>query len=75
MSGQWPPDWEDSDTGLPDEWSVDAGLGPEASQVPLFLASVPTPVLPASFEARISAAIAAEASARANGTALGWQLS
>jgi hypothetical protein len=79
MSGQWPPEWEDSDTGLPDEWtdsgaglpdegSVDAGLDPEASAVTLFLASVPSPVLPAAFEARISAAIAAEATARADGT-------
>jgi hypothetical protein len=70
MSGQWPPEWEDSDTGLPDEWTVDdVGLDPEASEVTLFLASVPSPVLPASFEARISAAIAAEATARATGTA------
>jgi hypothetical protein len=70
MSGQWPPEWEDSDTGLPDEWTVDdAGVDPEASEVTLFLASVPSPVLPTSFEARISAAIAAEATARANGTA------
>src|ERR1700722_12764042 len=70
MSGQWPREWEDSDTGLPDEWTVDdAGLDPEASEMTLFLASVPSPVLPASFEARISAAIAAEATARANGTA------
>jgi len=70
MSGQWPPEWEDSDTGLPDEWTVDdAGLDQEATEVTLFLASVPSPVLPASFEARISAAIAAEATARANGTA------
>ncbi len=70
MSGQWPPEWEDSDTGLPDEWT-DSGarLDPEASEVTLFLASVPSPVLPASFEARISAAIAAEATARANGAA------
>ena len=61
---------EDSDTGLPDEWTEDDdGLDPEASEVTLFLASVPSPVLPASFEARISAAIAAEATARANGTA------
>ncbi len=68
MSGQWPPEWEDSDTGLPDEWTdADAGLDPEASAVTLFLASVPAPVLPASFEARISAAIAAEATARAGG--------
>jgi hypothetical protein len=70
MSGQWPPEWEDSDTGLPDEWTEDNdGLDPEASEVTLFLASVPSPVLPASFEARIGAAIAAEATARANGTA------
>ena len=70
MSGQWPPEWEDSDTGLPDEWTdSDAGLEPEASEVTLFLASVPSPVLPSSFEARISAAIAAEATARADGTA------
>src|ERR1700691_3255890 len=70
MSGQWPPEWEDSDTGLPDEWTADdAELDPEASEVTLFLASVPSPVLPASFEARISAAIAAEATARANGPA------
>src|ERR1700722_92171 len=70
MSGQWPPEWEDSDTGLPAEWTVDdAGLDPEAAEVTLFLASVPSPVLPASFEARISAVIAAEATARANGTA------
>ena len=68
MSGQWPPEWEDSDTGLPDDWTdSDAGLDPEASQVTLFLAAVPSPVLPASFEARIGAAIAAEATARAAG--------
>jgi trimeric autotransporter adhesin len=70
MSGQWPPEWEDSDTGLPDAWTdSDAGPDPEAPEVTLFLASVPSPVLPASFEARISAAIAAEATARANGMA------
>jgi hypothetical protein len=70
MSGQWPPEWEDSDTGLPDDWTVDdAGLDQEASEVTSFLVSVPSPVLPAAFEARIGAAIAAEATARANGTA------
>jgi hypothetical protein len=70
MSGQWPPEWEDSDTGLPDEWDVDAAWqdDPEASGVTSFLASVPSPVLPAGFEARISAAIAAEATARADRT-------
>jgi hypothetical protein len=70
MSGQWPPDWED-----PDDGHADAGL-PEhpddgrpdldLSEVTSFLASVGSPSLPASFEARISAAIAAEAAARAN---------
>ena len=73
MSGQWPPewqdpDWEDSDAGLPDEWTADeAELGQDASLVASFLSSTPSPVLPAAFEARISAAIAAEASARADG--------
>ena len=76
MSGQWPPEWEDSDTGLPDDWTTDdagldpeAGLDQEASHVTSILASVPSPVLPTAFVARISSAIAAEATARANGTA------
>jgi hypothetical protein len=76
MSGQWPPEWEDSDTGLPDDWTTDdagldqeAGLDHEASHVTSILASVPSPVLPTAFVARISSAIAAEAAARANGTA------
>ena len=69
MSGQWSPESEDPDTGLSDEWTPDeAGLDPEASAVTSFLASAPSPVLPTAFEARISAAIAAEATARANGT-------
>jgi hypothetical protein len=68
MSGQWPPEWEDSDTGLPDEWNDDdTALGLESSLVTSFLASVPSPVLPSAFEARISAAIAAEATTRAEG--------
>jgi hypothetical protein len=69
MSGQWPPEWEDSDTGLPDEWDIDdTELDLQSSMVTSFLASVPSPVLPSAFEARISAAIAAEATARAEGT-------
>jgi hypothetical protein len=71
MSGHWPPEWEDpddghSDAGLPDDRQLDAGH-PELdlSEVTAFLASVPSPDLPPSFEARISAAIAAEAAARA----------
>jgi hypothetical protein len=73
MSGQWPPEWED-----PDDESPDAGLPElgqsndghselELSEVTSFLASVRSPALPASFEARISAAIAAEAATRAAG--------
>ena len=71
MSGQWPPEWEDpddgrSDDGLPDQGHSDAGHSDlELSGVSSFLASVHSPALPASFEARISAAIAAEAAARA----------
>lgn len=71
MSGHWPPDWEDPDDGqlddgLADEQHSDAGHSElELSEVTSFLASVRSPALPASFEARISAAIAAEAAARA----------
>jgi hypothetical protein len=71
MSGQWPPEWEDPDDGrsddeLPDQGHSDAGHSDlELSGVTSFLASVHSPALPASFEARISAAIAAEAAARA----------
>ena len=66
MSGQRPPEWEDPDdgharAGLPNDGHSDA----ELSEVTSFLASVRTPALPASFETRISAAIAAEAAARA----------
>jgi hypothetical protein len=71
MSGQWPPEWEDpddgrSDAGLPDGQRLDDGHSDlELSEVASLLASVRGPALPASFEARISAAIAAEAAARA----------
>jgi hypothetical protein len=59
MSGQWPPEWEDSDDG-----PSDTGL-PDGSAATSFLAELRSPALPPSFEARISAAIAAEAAARA----------
>jgi hypothetical protein len=76
MSGQRPPEWGDPDDGHPDDGHPDAGLPdrghPDAgysdhdlSEVTSLLASVRSPALPASFEARISAAIAAEAAARA----------
>src|ERR1700722_17524739 len=58
MSGQWPPEWEDSDDGPSDAWLADG------SAVTSFLAEVGSPALPAAFEARISGAIAAEAAAR-----------
>jgi hypothetical protein len=51
MSGQWPPEWEDSDDG-----PSDARL-PDGSAVTSFLAEVGSPVLPAAF---------AEAAARAS---------
>jgi hypothetical protein len=71
MSGQWPPEWEDPDdghpdAGLPDREHPDAAYSDhDLSEVTSLLASVRGPALPASFEARISAAIAAEAAARA----------
>jgi hypothetical protein len=71
MSGQWPPEWDDPDDGrsdaeLPDQGNSDAGHSDlELSGVTSVLASVNRPALPSSFEARISAAIAAEAAARA----------
>ena len=72
MSGQRPPEWEDPDDGHPDAGLPDREQHPDAgnsdhdlSEVTSLLASVRSPALPASFEARISAAIAAEAAARA----------
>ena len=58
MTEQWPPGWDDPE---PDDGHKDL----ELPELTAFLASVPSPVLPGSFEARISAAIAAEAAARA----------
>ncbi len=62
MSGQWPPEWEDQE----EESSAEADqLDTEAearlSEVAAYLASVPVPVLPDAVEARINAALAAEA--------------
>jgi hypothetical protein len=75
MSGHWPPEWEDPDdeypgAGLPDGPPLDLGHSElDLAEVTSFLASVHSPALPASFEERISAAIAAEASARATTSA------
>jgi hypothetical protein len=65
MSGPWPPDWEDPDEVSPAEVFPDSE---RLSEVAACLASAPAPVMPAAVEARISAALAAEAAARAAGT-------
>ena len=66
MSGPWPPDWEDPDEVFPDNADKpDAGEQARLSEVSAFLASAPAPVIPDGVEARISAALAAEATARA----------
>ena len=65
MSGQWPPEWDDPEdiSGEADQQDTEAETG--LSEVAAYLASVPAPVMPASVEARISAALAVEAAARA----------
>jgi hypothetical protein len=70
MSEHWPPEWEDPEEEFPGEADqLDATVlasGGEArlSEVAAFLASVPAPALPDAVEARISAALAAEAATR-----------
>ncbi len=72
MSGHWPPEWEDPEEKFPEEddqlEATVLASGGEArlSEVAAFLASVPAPALPDAVEARISAALAAEAAARAD---------
>jgi hypothetical protein len=72
MSGHWPPEWEDPEEESPEETDqLDATVlaaGGEArlSEVAAFLASVPAPALPDAVEARISAALTAEAATRAD---------
>jgi hypothetical protein len=72
MSEHWPPEWEDPEEEFPGEADqLDATVlasGGEArlSEVAAFLASVPAPALPGAVEARISAALAAEAATRAD---------
>jgi hypothetical protein len=66
MSGHWPPEWDDPEEEFP-EGADQADTEAEArlSEVSAYLASVPAPVLPDAVEARISAALTAEAAARA----------
>ena len=72
MSGHWPPEWEDPEEKFPEEADQPEATvlasGDEArlSEVAAFLASVPAPALPDAVEARISAALAAEATTRAD---------
>jgi hypothetical protein len=67
MSGHWPPEWEDPEEEFPEEADQsDATVLAEAgearlSEVGAYLASVPVPALPDAVEARINAALAAEA--------------
>src|SRR5579863_7664095 len=65
MSGQWPPEWDDPEdiSGEADQQDTEAETG--LFEVAAYLASVPAPVMPGSVEARISAALAVEAAARA----------
>jgi hypothetical protein len=70
MSGHWPPEWdspaedfaaEDPDTENTHTENLDPEFEAQLAEVAAFLAAVPGPVLPPGVEARISAAIAAEA--------------
>lgn len=73
MSGQWPPEWEDPEEEYPgQDDQLDATVlasGGEArlSEVSAFLAALPAPAMPDAVEARISAALATEALALAEG--------
>lgn len=71
MSGQWPPDWGDDpdDVGAEAEKADADATDTRASEVTAYLAALPDPVLPDAVAARISAAIAAEATTRAEATA------
>jgi hypothetical protein len=65
MSGQWPPEWDDPDDIQEQADQQDPEAEAELSAVAAYLASVPPPVMPGTVEARISAALAVEAAARA----------
>jgi len=66
MSGYWPSDADDADDVFPGEDDLSAAeTDPRLAEVAAYLASVAPPVLPDSVEARISAAITAEAATRA----------
>jgi hypothetical protein len=70
MSGHWPPEWEDSEeeftegTDQSDTPVLDETSAARLSEVAAYLASVPVPPMPDAVEARINAALAAEAATR-----------
>jgi hypothetical protein len=67
MSGHWPPEWEDPEGEFPEgAGELDTEAEARLSEVAAYLASVPVPALPDVVEARISAALATEATARAD---------
>jgi hypothetical protein len=71
MSGDWPPEWDDPEEEFPSgaeqqDTTGSAQMGDaRLAEVTAYLASVPAPALPDAVAARISAALAAEATARA----------
>jgi hypothetical protein len=71
MSGDWPPEWDDPEEEFPSgaeqqDTTGSAEMGDaRLAEVTAYLASVPAPALPDAVAARISAALAAEATARA----------
>jgi hypothetical protein len=65
MSGEWPPEWDDPDEGLPSDGDQpDQEAESRLSEVSASLAAVPAPVMPDAVASRISVALAAEATRR-----------
>lgn len=71
MSGDWPPEWDDPEEEFPSGAEQQDATGStelgdvRLAEVTAYLASVPAPVMPDAVMSRISAALAAEATARA----------
>ena len=71
MSGDWPSEWDDPEEEFPSGAEQQDATGPteigdaRLAEVTAYLASVPAPVMPDAVMSRISAALAAEADARA----------
>lgn len=75
MSGHWPPEWDDpeeefsAETDQADATVLASAGEARLSEVTAYLASIPVPVLPDAVEARITAALAAEAATRTDNAA------